>query len=375
MNLLINASNIKKSGALSVTFSFLQEIKSHSTHQFSVIISNVVEKQIDKSSFGENFTFFSLSLVKPFSKGYKEYKKELNEIERKVQPDCVFSMFAPTYWTPSSPHIAGFAYPWAINLDSEFIKRLSLKDKIILKLENVFKSYFFRRDAQYYITETADVKRRLEKYIGIKAKNIFVVSSTYSSYFNNENFKDFFLSPKQNENEFRFITIASNFAHKNLAIIAKISDLLIARGYYNVFFYVTLEKEDYQNLYSNNNAKIVNIGTFNAEYTPSLYSHCDALFLPTLLECFSATYPEAMKMCKPILTSNLDFAHDVCGNAALYFNPFSVEDIVNKIEILMNDKNVYNNLISKGLNRVKDFPTARQRADKYLEICKEIITR
>ena len=51
------------------------------------------------------------------------------------------------------------------------------------------------------------------------------------------------------------------------------------------------------------------------------------MILPTLLESFSATYIEAMFHGKTILTSDLDFARDVCGEAAFYFDPLNPQSI------------------------------------------------
>ena len=44
------------------------------------------------------------------------------------------------------------------------------------------------------------------------------------------------------------------------------------------------------------------VGGVDIRECPSLYEQCDFMFLPTLLECFSASYAEAMKMRRPILT-------------------------------------------------------------------------
>lgn len=38
--------------------------------------------------------------------------------------------------------------------------------------------------------------------------------------------------------------------------------------------------------------------------------------MPSLLECFTATYPEAMRMERPIVTTDLAFAQGLCGEAA-----------------------------------------------------------
>jgi len=66
---------------------------------------------------------------------------------------------------------------------------------------------------------------------------------------------------------------------------------------------------------------------------PSLYAQSDALLMPTLLESFSGTYVEAMFHKIVILTSKLDFAEDVCGESAFYFDPTSPEDILASIEV------------------------------------------
>ena len=96
------------------------------------------------------------------------------------------------------------------------------------------------------------------------------------------------------------------------------------------------------------------------------------MFLPTLLECFSASYAEAMVMKKPILTSDLGFAHTVCKDAAVYFDPDDAHDVADKIVKLMNSPEQQAELVSKGTEQLSQFGSAQQRAIKILELCKEI---
>lgn len=72
---------------------------------------------------------------------------------------------------------------------------------------------------------------------------------------------------------------------------------------------------------------ILNVGPLEQSEIGDYYSACDALFLPTLLESFSGTYLEAMHYGRPVITSDLDFAHDVCGDAALYCDPMNTESM------------------------------------------------
>ena len=61
---------------------------------------------------------------------------------------------------------------------------------------------------------------------------------------------------------------------------------------------------------------------------PSLYRQSTFAFQPTLLECFTATYPEAMRSGKPIVTPDLEFARGLCGGAAVYYDAERTDKII-----------------------------------------------
>src|SRR5690606_34568379 len=64
---------------------------------------------------------------------------------------------------------------------------------------------------------------------------------------------------------------------------------------------------------------IENVGVLGLNECLHYYKESDIVFLPTLLEVFSATYLEAMAMGKPIVTTDFEFSRAICGAAALYF--------------------------------------------------------
>jgi glycosyltransferase involved in cell wall biosynthesis len=92
--------------------------------------------------------------------------------------------------------------------------------------------------------------------------------------------------------------------------------------------------------------------------------------MPTLLEVFSTTYLEAMFMKVPILSSDMEFARDICGNAAIFCNPTDVEEYAKNILILYNDPTLRKNLIQKGEQNLKRFGNSLQRTKQYIEIIK-----
>ncbi|MHC4064288.1 MAG: glycosyltransferase [Planctomycetota bacterium] len=101
--------------------------------------------------------------------------------------------------------------------------------------------------------------------------------------------------------------------------------------------------------------QIVNVGPLRQEQLASYFREADALFLPTVLESFSGTYLEAMYFGRPILTSDLDFAHAVCGDAALYFDPWNTESVCRAIESLRDDANLQRRLVQLGHARRRHF--------------------
>ena len=108
---------------------------------------------------------------------------------------------------------------------------------------------------------------------------------------------------------------------------------------------------------------------------PSLYAECDAMFLPTLAECFSASYPEAMKMRKPIVTTDLGFARSICAEAALYFEPRSAGSAAKQVIRLIDDTDLQATLRQLGEGRLAAFDSPAQRAEKILTICERTVKR
>jgi len=218
---MINASNIRKSGALQVTLSFLEEVKKITRHNYLIAVSEEVERQIDINSFPSNCTVLPLSTGTPLSRGFMGQIKRLGQVERNFGADCVFSVFAPTYWTPTAQHLVGFASVWAINPDSVFIKSLPLKERIKTSLGNAFRNYFTKRNTVYHVVEEDDVKTRLSKYLGINERNIYVVNNTYNHHFDEPSalLSATIKFPEKKPAQFSLVSISSNFLHKNLTII------------------------------------------------------------------------------------------------------------------------------------------------------------
>lgn len=376
MKIIINTSTLIGSGVTQVAVSFLYEcLKLKNENNYYVFLGNEVSKSIDRDQFDKRFIFFDIK-VKPLpliGKGIKELFF-MKKLEREIKPHAVFSVFGPSWWTPSAPHLQGYAYPHYIFPESPFFNNISFKERFKIKLSRKIHEFFLKKNGKYFVSESDVVNKRLVDIFNIPFKNSFTVTNTCNSFF--RNFKDdkkVVYLPNRVENEFRFISLCTMQSHKNLVILNKVIPLLIEKGFSNVKFVLTIDNLSYKNCFDDNvKDNIINIGRIPTKNCPYLFNECDALFLPTLLECFSANYPEAMYLKKPIITSALPFAEDICSDSALYFDPLNENSIVKVILELIENEQLRNNLVDAGSKNLVRFDTPKVRAIKYLEILNKI---
>jgi glycosyltransferase involved in cell wall biosynthesis len=231
------------------------------------------------------------------------------------------------------------------------------------------KVFQIKNQGSNYIVETNDAKNRVHKHLKINKDLISVVGNTYNSVFDREqttNLKD--------ADKFKLISVSAYYLHKNLEIINEVVHLLKERKISNIHFYVTLPEEIFNNKFARSTSCITNLGPVLVNQLPEIYSKMNAVFLPTLMETFSASYPEAMKMKLPIITSDLSFANDICDDAAIFVNSCMPDETLAAILKLKSDSMLYDSLVLKGSKRLSSFETAKSRADKYIDVCKTVIT-
>lgn len=91
------------------------------------------------------------------------------------------------------------------------------------------------------------------------------------------------------------------------------------------------------------------------EDMPALYSAADLFVFPTLYEGFGIPVIEAQACGTPVLTSNCSALPEVCGDAAIFVNPYDVEDIGRGMLRVLQDPALAENLARKGLENAKRF--------------------
>ena len=87
----------------------------------------------------------------------------------------------------------------------------------------------------------------------------------------------------------------------------------------------------------------------------SLVGHADALVLPSLYEGFGLPPLEAMAAGTPVVVSRVASLPEVCGEAALYFDPLDVSDMANTLARLLLDADLALSMSKLGRERSERF--------------------
>ena len=165
------------------------------------------------------------------------------------------------------------------------------------------------------------------------------------------------LNSSNMKNAFKLFVPAAYYPHKNLEMILQLFEKHRDR-LQDVVVVLTLSDQNPRAAKLATEIKrrrldshIINVGVLNTSEVARYYANTDALLMPTLLETFCLPYVEAMQFGRPILTSDLDFAHEVCGEAALFFDPWDADDICKAILRLKDDKALHQQLVDAGKNK------------------------
>ena len=365
MKIIINTATLRFGGAVHGALSLINECKYFTENEYHVFVGKGVQKSLKREHFPDNFYFYDFDWGAISIWKIPAIAKALRKLESEINPDCVITTSGPSYWTSKAPHLMGYNLGLYIYEESPFMQLISAYRKARWYIKRKIHFYLFKRDAWAYYVQTDDVNRRIRKVFN--TDKVFTVSNTHSSYFVNSQVKEKKL-PVKNNGEIRLLTISSYYKHKNLELIPLVSEELSKRGYNHVKFIMTIDAANFERMCSNY-PNVINVGSVKPEECASLYNECDFMFLPTLAECFSASYPEAMVMKKPIITTDLSFAKDICRNAAVFFEALNPKSAADRVELLINSESLQQELIENGLKRVGQFNNPRERAGKILDIC------
>ena len=368
MNFLINCSNLKVGGGIQVAQSVLEEIKRYTEHHFIAVVSEYIN--ISAISFGNNTELFVHNIKHNFRTVALCRDNYLDNLVKEKKVDAVITLFGPSLWRPKVPHLCGFARAQLL-LNNPLSNKITLKKWLLYKVWE----WGFKKSGDTFYTENGYISEMLPRLLG--NVKVYTVTNYYNQIFDQpEKWKrSVHIDDDINETNkvmVTMLTVSSNASHKNLCIMVPVAKYLEQKyPDFQFRFVLTCEDSPFE-LPENMFKHFVFIGKVDVSECPNLYEQADIMFMPTLMECFTATYPEAMRMKVPIVTTDLEFARGLCGEAACYYSAIDPVAAAEAIHKVATDKKYARQLIENGQKQLLKYDNYEQRTKKLIDILEEI---
>lgn len=119
---------------------------------------------------------------------------------------------------------------------------------------------------------------------------------------------------------------------------------------------------------------IISTGYVPDNHIYPLLCNADLFVLPSLYEGFGLPVLEAQEAGVPVACSSAGSIPEVAGNAAVYFNPYSIDDITETMSQCLKDANLRKELQKMGKQNLKRF-SWEKTASKTIALYQDIINK
>jgi len=344
-----------------------------------------ISKEIKNSrDFSANFYYGYLSknLLEPTQKVATKSIKSIvtsNWLIKRVARWIIDikTLFLPKYDIYWEPNFIPFKYIKAKKVvisvhDFSFIlyKEYHPKERV-----KYFEQHFFKRikRSDIIITGSNFTKQEIIDRLKIDANRVKVI-------YHGINHNQFKVLKKSNINmrlPKKFIlSVGSIEPRKNLLGLLKSYDLLsidLKKEYKLVLVgFKGWNNKDIIKIINKNKNYIQYLGYLSEEDLVKAYNLASLFVYPSFYEGFGLPPLEAMACGTPVVTSNVSSLPEVGGDAVVYCNPYDINDIKEKIEMVLNNETLQQQMIEKGLQRAKKF-TWEQSANEHMKVFKEVL--
>lgn len=258
-------------------------------------------------------------------------------------PDLIMHSFSTiegtTLWKPYyrfKKFVYNIVFWWAI----------VRSQKVIVPADTVYEDFF-----KYYPDISKDKYVIAEEGIDPDLKNVDISDS--ESVLNKYGIKKPYI-----------LYLSSMYEHKNVPRLIQAFQILVNKYGYNGQLVLVGKKDKYSQGIGD---MVSNMGLSEKIILPGLQSYVpdneacclrkesEIYVFPSLKEGFSLTPMEAQYFGKPCVVSDISIHKEVYGDSVLYFDPLSVEDIAEKMNKILHDKDLQIELINKGYELTKKY--------------------
>ncbi len=371
MNILINCTGLKKGGGVQVGDSICCSLEQFPQHIFTVILpASFMQETYERIKNNKSLNIIRYDLPTKISTIITGREKFMDKIVEDNQIDGVLTIFGPSMWAPKCSHLSGFARAHLLLTNSPYFTRMSKTKLLKNRLLNLVLKFSFDKSSKVYYTENPYISAKLEHLL--PKKRVYTVTNYYNQVFDNtEQWTNLSLPVFDG---ITLLSINAPYAHKNMGIAVKVAKILNEQHPdFKFRFVMTVQEQDLPPIPEKLRKHFELIGKVDVSACPSLYQQADICFQPTLLECFSATYAEAMRMEVPIITTDIEFAQGLCLDAAEYYSALSAQGAAEAIYKVATDNSRQRELIEKGKVRLTQYDSYKERSFKLIKILEQEI--
>ncbi len=307
----------------------------------------------------------------------------LKKIARKVL--ILFSkLFAPKYdlyWSPNFIPLDGIKASKIVTTVHDFSFYLHADWHPQERVE-YFGTYFFKNvmRSDWIITGSEFSKDEIVKYLKFPADKITVIYHGVDQ----EQYKVYDKAVLQGTksklklSDSFLLFVGSIEPRKNLLNLLKAYHLLsedIKDKYSLVLVgFKGWENQDVMELIEKEKKHVRYLGYLDDEELVHVYNLATVFVYPSLYEGFGIPPLEAMACGTPVISSNTASLPEACDDVAVYCNPNDINDITEKIEFVLSDDKLQQEMIEKGLKRVKKF-TWEKAAEEHMKVFENLLKK
>lgn len=332
--LIFSGINITEGGPLSIMKDCLKYVSEFLNNDYK-IIALVHSKELYNDITNITFLEFQDSKKSYLKRIYYEYFY-FKKLSQKLKPYLWLSLHDIT------PNVKAEIRAVYCHNAMPFYKMSNFEKKMEPKLIlfNKFYKYLYKKNIKkndYVIVQQDWLKKEFEKLY--KIKNLLVAYPEIN--IKNNKYKK--IKTIKNKKTFFYPSIPRSF--KNFEIICEVAKRFEKKGIIDLEFILTLEKGinpygDYIYERYKDVSLVKFVGKLSREEVFSYYNYCDELIFPSKLETWGLPISEFKNFNKPIIVSNLPYAKETIGSYknVRYFNPFSLDELEERINESLNNK-------------------------------------
>lgn len=334
-------------------FSIIKEIvKLDNRNQYILYFRNPVFKN---NFFPKNFTVKNFNIFTPLWQLRVLWDILINKTDLLFSP-CTYLLPAINIIFPSVIIVYDI---------TAFLPQIKDTHKMTTRIREKYFLKLAMFNSKFIAAISDSTKNDLLKYFKVKSDKIFILPGAADARFKSINREDNQAVKILEKYKIRgkyILSVGTLEPRKNILRTIEGYRRLLKDNIFSEYKLVIVGKKGwfYENIFNevkkiNLEDKIIFAGYVADEDMIYLYSGAACFVYPSLYEGFGLPVIEAMACGCPVVTSNISSLPEVGGEAALYVNPYDIDEISAAIERILSDEKLSDEMRSKGLKQAENF--------------------